>query len=281
MLIERAAAPQLKLVMTSGLVVVTLALSLVELRHWIAGDAFAGTQLLAELLIFASALTASVAGFAFSAFAGGGLTHLFKDPVLAVKVLALCSIMIQGYGVVAIWRSIQWRSLLPFLAGGAITAPFAVCWLVGLSSPMFAFGLGVLLIAYGAYMLARRARPPVRGNPWTDALVGAMGGITGGLAAFPGAFVAPWCALRGYDKDLARGICQPYILLMQLLVLACMQSHAINLGIDIATAAYLAAALLAAHLGITVFRKLTNKQFGVVVHCLLIVSGVSLTSKIF
>ena len=79
-LMERRAALQLKLVMTSGLAVITLALSLVELRYWIAGDAFAGTQLLAELLIFASDLTASVAGFAFSAFAGGGLAHLFEDP---------------------------------------------------------------------------------------------------------------------------------------------------------------------------------------------------------
>jgi len=157
-LIERSAALQLKLVMTSGLVVITLALSLAELRYWIAGDSFAGTQLLAELLIFGSALTASVAGFAFSAFAGGGLAYLFEDPVLAVKVLALCSVVIQGYCVVAIRRSIQWRRLLPFVAGGAITVPFAVHWLVGLSSPMFAFGLGVFLIAYGVYMLARRPR---------------------------------------------------------------------------------------------------------------------------
>jgi hypothetical protein len=66
--------------MTSGLVVITLALSLIELRYWIAGDAFAGTQPLAELLVFASAVTAGVAGFAFSAFASGGLAHLFEDP---------------------------------------------------------------------------------------------------------------------------------------------------------------------------------------------------------
>lgn len=279
--LERAAVLQRNLVLTSGLVFATLALSLVEFRHWMAGDVFAGTELLAELLIFASALTSSVAGFAFSAFAGGGLAHLFKDPVLAVKILALCSVVIQGYGVVAIRRSIQWRRLLPFLLGGAITVPFAVNWLVSLSSPMFAFGLGVFLITYALYMLARRPRPPVRGNAWTDALVGAMGGITGGLAAFPGAFVAPWCALRGYDKDVSRSICQPYILLMQLWVLACMHSHAIELRADAATATYLAAALLAAHLGVAVFRALTNKQFSIVVHCLLIVSGVSLVAKVF
>jgi uncharacterized membrane protein YfcA len=38
----------------------------------------------------------------------------------------------------------------------AETVPFAVHWLVGLSSPMFAFGVGVFLIAYGFYMLAKQ-----------------------------------------------------------------------------------------------------------------------------
>jgi len=68
---------------------------------------------------------------------------------------------------------------------------------------------------------------------------------------------------------------------MQLLVLACRRSHAITLRVDTAAAAYLAAALLAAHLGIVVFRRLNNRQFGIAVHCLLIVSGVSLAAKMF
>ena len=265
--------------LTIVLILAAGALTAIEVHRWTTGDSDAGTQLLAELLIFASALTGSIGGFAFSAFAGGALSHLFTNPVQSVQILAMCSIAIQGYSVARLWRSIRWRSLLPFVAGGALTVPVAVQCLLSLSPAAFSTALGAFLVVYGSYMLARRERPHVRGNVGIDLVVGALGGITGGLAAFPGAFVVPWCSLRGYDKTTARGICQPYILLMQILVLACMRSRAVSLNLDTAMITYLAAALLAAHLGIAVFRALTNRQFCLIVHGLLIVSGLALALK--
>ena len=49
--------------------------------------------------------------------------------------------------------------------------------------------------------------------------VGSLGGITGPLAALPGAFVAIWCGMRGWDKVVQRSVYQPFILIMQLLTL--------------------------------------------------------------
>jgi uncharacterized membrane protein YfcA len=265
--------------LTIVLVLAVGTLTAIEVHRWTTGDSDAGAQLLAEMLIFASALTGSIGGFAFSAFAGGALSHLFTDPVQSVQILAMCSIAIQGYSVARLWRSIQWRLLIPFVAGGAVTAPIAVQWLLRLSPGAFSLALGAFLVAYGIYMLVRRARTPVRGNVGIDLVIGALGGITGGLAAFPGAFAVPWCSLRGYDKATARGICQPYILLMQIIVLSCMHSRAVSLDLNTAMIAYLAVALLAAHLGIAVFRALTNRQFCLIIHGLLIVSGVSLVLK--
>src|ERR1044072_5180910 len=50
-----------------------------------------------------------------------------------------------------------------------------------------------------------------------DVLVGALGGITGPLAALPGTWLTIWCGLRGWDKVTQRAVYQPYILVMQLL----------------------------------------------------------------
>lgn len=265
--------------LTFALVCVAGALSAIELQRWVTAEPLAGTQLVAEVLIFASALAGSIGGFAFSAFAGAGLAHLFGDPVRSVEVLALCSVTIQAYSVVRLWRSIRWWWVLRFVAGGAVTAPLAVQALTKLSSPAFSAGLGIFLVLYGGYMLVRRARPPVKAGAWTDVVAGALGGITGGLAAFPGAFVVPWCGLRGYDKDTARGICQAYILLMQTVVLTCIRSRAVAFDLGLPTIAYVAVALLATHLGIAVFRALTNRQFCMLVHGLLIVAGVSLAAR--
>jgi uncharacterized membrane protein YfcA len=191
----------------------------------------------------------------------------------------MCSLALQGYSVIRLWRSIQWRLVARFVAGGVLTAPLAVHWLTRLSSPAFSAALGIFLVVYGAYMLFRRTHPPVKAGAWADIAAGALGGITGGLAAFPGAFVVPWCSLRGYDKTTARGVCQPYILIMQIVVLACIRSRAISFDLGNATIAYIAMALLATHLGIAVFRALTNRQFSLLVHGMLIVSGVALVVR--
>ena len=265
--------------LTIVLICVVVASSAIQMYRWTASDQQAGLQLIAELLIFASALIGSIGGFAFSAFAGGALAQLFTDPVQSVQVLALCSIAIQAYSVIRLWRSIKWRLVARFVAGGVLTAPLAVHWLTRLSSPAFSETLGIFLVVYGFYMMFRRARRPVEARPWADVVAGALGGITGGLAAFPGAFAVPWCSLRGYDKITARGICQPYILLMQVVVLACIRARSISFDLGIDTIGYLAVALLATHLGIAVFRALTNRQFCILVHGMLIVSGVALVVR--
>src|SRR4029450_12517143 len=91
---------------------------------------------------------------------------------------------------------------------------------------VYAVGLGAFLTAYACYVLLRREVPVVRGNAWRDAIVGALGGLAGGLAGFPGSFVTIWCSMRGWDKLRQRAVYQPYILLMQLVTIACLHVEA-------------------------------------------------------
>jgi len=61
----------------------------------------------------------------------------------------------------------------------------------------------------------------LRADAWAwNVAAGAAGGITGGLAAFPGAFVTVWCGLKGWTKSHRRGVYQPFILAMQILAVA-------------------------------------------------------------
>jgi uncharacterized membrane protein YfcA len=85
--------------------------------------------------------------------------------------------------------------------------------------------------------------------------------------------------MRGWGKEQQRAIFQPYILVMQLLALAFLERRAPT-GLTLTSLlALVPVALLAAHLGVAVFRKLTNKQFNRLVYCLLIVAGASLFLK--
>lgn len=225
-------------------------------------------------IVFGAALVSSVAGFAFSALAGAALLHVLEDPVRTVSVMVTCSLAIQGYAVWSLRRAIRWRALLPYIGGGIPTVPLGVWLLTHAPAAAFAAALGSLLIAYGLYLLCRGDPPSLRGDRRLDALSGALGGITGGLAGFPGPFVTVWCGMRGWSKEQQRAVYQPYILAMQLEAFALLNARAAP-SVE-ALAFYAPVALAAATIGLAVFRRITTRQFTRVVNLLLLVSGVAL-----
>jgi hypothetical protein len=67
--------------------------------------------------------------------------------------------------------------------------------------------LGLFLLAYGIFTAIKPAFSQGKSNPLAGRiLAGALGGVTGGVAAFPGAFVAIWCQIQGFEKERQRAI---------------------------------------------------------------------------
>ena len=202
------------------------------------------------------------------------------SPVYAVQVMLVCSIAIQLFSVATLWRSIDWRGLPIFLIGGILGVPAGVYLLLHLPSDAYRDAIGGLLIAYGGYLLLRWPIRALRMGPLGDACAGFLGGLSGGLAAFPGAFVTIWCGLKGWDKARQRGVYQPFILGMQpitLLVIYLMRpSSSIAMQLDWKTLTFIPAALLGAWLGLCIFKRLSDRQFEFAVNLLLIASGVGL-----
>lgn len=225
------------------------------------------------------ALVSSIAGFAFAALAGSALAYLGVDRVHAVQTMVVCSIATQLYAVWKIRASIRWVSLWPMILAGSITIPIGVWLLVHVDGPVYAAGLGAFVACYAFYVLLRRESRVVRGNAWHDAAAGALGGVAGGLAGFPGSFVTIWCSLRGWDKLQQRAVYQPYILAMQIVTIVCLRCQSPVDG-DIAHGLiFVPFALLGAIAGLAVFQCLTNRQFQVALSVLLVISGMGLLSR--
>jgi uncharacterized membrane protein YfcA len=239
-----------------------------------------GRTAVALLAVLLASTASSIAGFAFSALCGALLFHLMDSPVYAVQVMIVCSIAIQLFSVATLWRSIDWRSLPIYLIGGILGVPAGVYLLLHLPCDAYRDAIGGLLIAYGGYLLLRWPTRALRMGPLADACAGFLGGLSGGLAAFPGAFVTIWCGLKGWDKARQRGVYQPFILGMQpitLLVIYLMRpSSSIAMQLDWKTLTFIPAALLGAWLGLCIFKRLSDRQFELAVNLLLIASGVGL-----
>ena len=230
--------------------------------------------------ILAASTVSSIVGFAFSAVCGAVLFHLTDSTVGAVQTMIVCSIAIQLFSVVTLWRTIDLRSLPVFLAGGVLGMPSGVYLLLHLQTDVYRDLIGGLLIVYGGYLLLARPIPPVKTGLLADACAGFLGGLTGGLAGFPGAFVTIWCGLKGWDNTRQRGVYQPFILAMQPLTLIAIHlmrpSSAAMAQLDWKTLASVPAALLGAWFGLRIFKRLSDRQFGFAVNALIILSGIGL-----
>jgi uncharacterized membrane protein YfcA len=137
----------------------------------------------------------------------------------------------------------------------------------------------VLLIAYAAFMIARRPMVIRRQHVLLDAAAGFLGGITGGAAAFPGAFVTVWVGFKGWTKERQRSLYQPFILIVQVAAIVAMtvSSTAPQRGVsfDFSGIAYVPAMILGSIFGMALFQRLNDRQFALMVNLLLIASGLS------
>jgi hypothetical protein len=235
---------------------------------------------LALIAILIASAASSIAGFAFSAMCGALLFHLMDNPVYTVQVMIVCSIAMQSFSVAALWRSIDWRGLPVFLVGGTLGVPAGVWLLLHLSTGVYRDVIGGLLVSYGCWMLLRWPTCALRTGPLADVGAGFLGGFTGGLAGFPGAFVTIWSGLKGWDKERQRGLYQPFILCMQpvsLIAIHLMRPASSTAAqLDWNALAFIPAALLGTWFGLRIFRRLSDRQFQIAVNLLLVAAGAGL-----
>jgi uncharacterized membrane protein YfcA len=233
------------------------------------GDAAATTS----WIVLFSALLSSIAGFAFSPIAGAFLFHTLNDPLAVVRILLVASIAQQLYCTYRLRETIRASECIPYLAGSMATLPIGLYLLCATSASTFLPALGSLLIAYGIFTALK---PDFRAgaNPlWGRVMVGALGGITGGLVAFPAPFVTMWCLLQGFDKNRSRSIVQPFILINQLMSICVLAVVRPVQLVQLDALRYAAPAVLGAYLGLVIFNRVDTSTFNRIVGLFLIAAG--------
>lgn len=237
------------------------------------------TSVWAMAAIFVAAFASSIAGFAFSAICGAILFHMIDDPLRAVQIMMVCSVGGQALMVWSLRRDVLWSALLVFVIGAALGLPLGVYIVLHSKPVVYIHIVDGLLVLYAGLMIFRRPVVVRRQDVLFDAVAGFLGGLTGGAAAFPGAFVTIWCGFKGWTKERQRGVYQPFILIVQLLAIAVMagagQASLEYPSFNFCGFFYLPAMLLGSSCGFACFKWLNDRQFALAVNALLIISGVS------
>jgi uncharacterized membrane protein YfcA len=238
-----------------------------------------GSFLLLSAAVFSGAFVSGLAGFAFSAVAGGILLHVLQ-PLEAVPLMMACSVGVQATNLWALRKTIQWKDSLMLVLGGLLGVPIAVWLLHTTDATTFREGFGLAVALYAAYMLFRPSLTYLQQmNQSRNALVGFGGGLIGGLTAMPGALPTIWCDMHGVPKNQQRGLVQPFIAAMQLFALALMlMRHDLSPKVFVDLLMSIPALLAGSVLGIFAFRHVNDVTFRRIVLIVLLVSGLMLVA---
>jgi uncharacterized membrane protein YfcA len=236
----------------------------------------------AELLLLAggaalAGLVQGISGFAF-AMVAMSVWVWGVEPRLAAVMAVSGGLVGQLIAVFTVKRGLRLAALLPFLAGGLLGVPLGTWVLPDLDPAAFKLTLGLfLVVCCPAMLLAHRLPRLQAGGRWADAAVGLCGGVMGGIGGFSGVLPSLWVTLRGWDKDLQRGVIQNF----SLVALAATLASYVATGLATSAmwpklAVVVPALLLPSLLGARIYHGLSPVAFRRVVLVLLSCAGAAM-----
>jgi len=226
---------------------------------------------------FLGGFTSGLTGFAAGLVVSGIWLHIIT-PVQTAVLIASYGLVNQGYGIWKVRHALQWRRILPFVAGGAVGVPLGAQLVTYLNPMHIRFGVGVLLIAYSTYNLARPSFRPIKSTRMLDGMVGVFNGLLGGLTGLGGVISTIWVQLGGGAKDAQRAIFQPVLFLTMTMttVTFAASGHLLHVSILRLFLLGLPVLLLGLWTGVRLYGKLDDAAFRKVILGLLLLSGLSL-----
>ncbi len=200
------------------------------------------------------------------------------SPATAAPLVALCSVVGHLQALRSIWSGVRWPRLWPFLAAGLLGVPLGTALLEQVRPQPLRLGVGILLIAYSAWMGFVR-RPPVitTGGRIADAAVGFVGGLMGGMASLSGPAPTIWVQLRGWNKNEQRGVNQPFNMsVLATALVAAAVAGLLDRTFWIWAVITVPVSFLGARLGLLLYGRANDAVFRQLVLILLGISGVTL-----
>lgn len=238
------------------------------------------TLLIVWLGAFVGGFASGAAGFAFG-IVGSAIWLHAVDPLHVTMLIVGGGTVIQCGTIWPLRRSIAWNRVWPFLLPGLAGIPVGVALLVYVDARALKIALGVFLAIYGAYALFTPRLPKVSaGGRLADGAIGFVGGFLGGLSGLNGVIPAIWCQLRGWPKDEARAIYQPFILATHIAILAMVGVVALDRQGIILFVAALPALIAGALTGWSVYGRLDDRRFRQSLAILLVASGLLLVMSL-
>ncbi len=221
-----------------------------------------------------------LAGFGTALFALGFWLQIMP-PVQAVLVVLSMSVLTGIQGAVYVRKSIRWPRLGRFLVPALFGIPIGTALVAWIEPGPLKVLIAGFMILYGLFFAFRRELPTLDGpRPMIEGGIGFVGGVLGGLAGLSGALPTMWCAMRPWPKAEQRAVLQPYNIAVQAIAIVLFLFKGVfDRDTLIALAIVAPFSLVAAQMGLMVFKRLDDSQFRRLLIVLMLVSGALLMAR--
>jgi uncharacterized membrane protein YfcA len=233
------------------------------------------TAVLIFTLVFSAALVQSVSGFGFAVIIMPLIT-LSLGLQTAAPMVALTALTVYIVNLVRYRQSINVGEAVRLGVASAFGVPIGIWALGNVSETLVKQVMGLILIAYAIYALARPATSWVLSRSWVYP-AGFLAGCMGGAYNTPGPPVIVYGSLRQWPKDEFRAVLQALFLVNAVLVVA---SHLVAGHVTAEVLTFYLYALPALGLGILVGSRVDSRvdreRFRILVTALILIVGLSL-----
>jgi len=160
---------------------------------------------------FCGGIVIGLAGFAMGLVVSGIWLQILS-PIETASLIVGYGMLTQSYNIWRLRHALRWRRVAPFIVGGTVGVPVGTFLLTYVEPHYVRLAVGLLLIGYGTYFLARPHFKPINPGKVADVAIGFLNGTLGGMTGLAGPIITIWCQLRGFSKDEQRSVFQPVIL---------------------------------------------------------------------
>jgi uncharacterized membrane protein YfcA len=161
--------------------------------------------------VFFGGIVSGLAGFAMGLVVSGIWLHILT-PVQTAALIVSYGLLLQTYSLWKLRHALKWRAVAPFILGGVVGVPIGAALLTYINPVYLRFGVGVLLVVYSSYSLARPQLKRMHAGFAVETGIGFLNGMLGGMTGLAGPIITMWCQVRGWRRDEQRAIFQPVIL---------------------------------------------------------------------
>lgn len=187
------------------------------------GDLFVNLYILIVIITFLAGFTQGLSGFGSILLALPLLT-LFIDIKTVIPLVALHGLFMTVILLIQLWRHLEWRKVLPIVAGSIPGVPLGVFFLKNMNTDIIQLTMGIILLSYALFSLF--FRPVIwEMKRMGVLLVGFLAGCLGGALGAAGPPVIVYTSLQPWTKDTIKATLQGFFVASGLVVVLL---HALN-----------------------------------------------------